>query len=104
MEKNCNILSALDSLKRLPSPSQVMVTYSWINHEGKEVTQTHSASELYEDWYGECEYCPENDAPLTSLKIGQVDIPKNGTDGTELVFEDLMQAIQKGWKWKAVKK
>ena len=73
----------------------VKVRFSWINMEDQVVNAYLSMRELYMDWHGECENCPENDAVIFNIQIGTTAIPNEATNGFR--FEDLMALIEETW-------
>lgn len=77
----------------------VMVRFLTNNVDGNPVDMRVSIGELYDDWYEECLYCPENDAVLQSLELSY-------KERTEIVdkkllknfaFEDMMEIIEEMW-------
>lgn len=73
----------------------VKVRFSWRNMEDQVVSTYLSMRELYMDWYGECEHCPENDAVIFDVQIGTTRIPNESADGFK--FKNLMSYIEKTW-------
>ena len=73
----------------------VKVRFSWRNMEDQVVSTYLSMQELYMDWYGECEHCPENDAVIFDIQIGTTKIPNEAAAGFK--FEELMSFIDKTW-------
>ena len=88
------ILAAFEKEKN-HLPRQVRICFSWDNMEGARVEQKIYATKLIRDWYGDCEYCPENDAAITSLMVGTTPIPQEALDG--FIFENLMNLIEDTW-------
>lgn len=87
--------SALTQLLNL-EPTEAEITVCTENCDGLRYTKTATAAEWFVDWYGECEMCPANDAPIHGLilqgagckpvHLGEGECPE--------FFEDLMEAIR----------
>ena len=73
----------------------VKVRFSWINAEEKPTSTYLSMRDLYMDWNGECEHCPENDTVIFDICVGTNAIPNEPVEGFR--FEELMQLIGKTW-------
>lgn len=95
------IMDALHEVKP-NGPEGVKVRYGWVNAENFMVEQEIVVSDLRNDWYGECEHCPENDTPLTVLSIGGIAIPKE--ELARVTFEKFMRAVEKTWSFKQGRK
>jgi len=73
----------------------VKVRFSWLNMEDQVVSTYLSMRDLYADWYGACEHCPENDTVIFDIQIGTTKISNEAAAGFK--FEDLMTFIDKTW-------
>jgi len=63
---------------------------------------TANVNDLYQDWYGDCTYCPENSAlvwnVMFSNDVGSVFLIETIPTNYELDFETLMQFIEAKFK------
>ena len=77
----------------------VGVRFLTTNVDGLPINMCLTVGALSEDWYGECEFCPENDAEIQKLEIffnNHIEkIPVNKLKG--FVFEDMMGIIEEVW-------
>ena len=77
-------------------PTDVQISVETENSDGEKHTITGTAAEWFADWYGECELCPANDAPIHKLVFATkwtdpIIIEEAACPG---IFEDLMEAIR----------
>lgn len=71
----------------------VNLSFRTHNADGKEVPVAPiSATALIEDWYGDCNICPANDAPVYDLCILFPDNLELNVVGN-ITFEELMSAL-----------
>lgn len=91
--KQVTFNEAISLVRGIPR-SRLAMGYSYINDsEKKVVMRSTRVSAIYRDWYGECDYCPSNDAVVTHLHIllpTQVALDVIG----EVPFGNLMDAIE----------
>lgn len=67
--KQASFSEAVSLMKGIPRSNLVM-GYHYTNDWGEEVTmRSTKVSAIYRDWYGECDFCPPNDAEVTHLHI-----------------------------------
>ena len=98
-----DLMTAIAGCKDV-SPSHVWVGFSFVNDVGRtvRVKQLRLAA-LYRDWYGECDFCPPNDAKITavSMRADSTRRKFNVADGLE--FGDFMDELEKHWRFRQVK-
>lgn len=71
----------------------VILSFRTHNADGKEVSVAPiSATALCEDWHGDCNICPANDAPVYGLCVLFPDNLELNVVG-DITFEELMSAL-----------
>lgn len=91
--KQVTFNEAIALMKGVPRSNLVM-GYRYINNWSEEISRRSTkVSAIYRDWYGECDYCPPNDAVVTHLHILlPTQVALNVAE--EVPFGNLMDAIE----------
>lgn len=82
--------------------AEIVVRFKFMNADDKPVSmKSMKLSALYRDWYGECAFCPSNDACINGLHIllpthVALDINESVPFGK---FMDAVESVTKGWKF-----
>ena len=90
------LAEALNWLK-ICRPSTVNVEFSFKNMICKFVKQKMTVRALYNDWYGNCQFCPSNDTVLCSVTLYSPNGQKFEIEDSIVVFGDMMDDIERVW-------
>ena len=82
---------------RICRPSTVSAEFSFKNMIGVTVDQKMTIRTLYNDWYGDCRFCPSNDTVLNSVAFYSPNGQKFLVSDKVIVFGDLMDDIERVW-------
>ena len=77
----------------------VVVKFKTTNVDGVPIRQLMSVGALSEDWYGACDFCPENDAVIEFLELSYGDRVEKIKEKylVDFRFEDMMAIIEEVW-------
>ena len=76
------------------NPEKIYFDYSFINDEGERVDRKDNhLPTIYEDWYGECDLCPSNDAKIMDVRIRTDSGQEFALNDDDLEFCDFMDAL-----------
>ena len=83
-------------------PETIRLQFSFCTPNGHLHVICMNIDALWQDWYNECKYCPENDATIKSLWIISGVIRTNIDAVTsdlleEFTFEEMMHIIDEVW-------
>lgn len=78
-------------------PSTVDIEFSFKNMVGSTVDQKMSVRSLYNDWYGNCQFCPSNDTTLDSIVFYSPNRQRFEVSNKVVMFGDLMEYIEEVW-------
>ena len=83
-------------------PEDVKVQFSFRNYNNNTCVICMNIDALWQDWYDECIYCPENDATILTLWIisGKNFVTVDAVTSDllkDFTFENMMHVIDEVW-------
>ena len=82
---------------RICRPSTVSIEFKFKNMVGASVEQKLSIRALYNDWYGNCQFCPSNDTALDSVAFYSPNGQKFIVTDEVVIFGGLMDDLERVW-------
>lgn len=95
---NTNIEKKFAKLKVI-EPNDIQVQFFTYNVDEMLIPMCLSIDKLWADWYGDCNYVPENGAYIHALWIicGHTVDAVNNYDLDDFTFQDMMEIIREIW-------